>query len=318
MEESEKIGERVPCRRFRAGRSLPRDKTLIMGIVNLTPDSFSGGGGPIPSPAEAAETARRLVDEGADIVDFGAASSRPGAGLLGEAEEIRRLGDDVARFRADSDAPVSIDTYHPGAAALALDQGADVINDITALRGGWTGEENGPMIELAVRKEAAVVLMHMPAPPASMNAARSRDAFADVSSFLSRRAAAVVRAGVDPERVWLDPGFGFGKDFVGNRDLLSSLSGLADLGFPVLAGLSRKRMIGDALGLPAEERLEASLALAVIAALNGAAMVRVHDVKATARAVGMADALGFSSACRKIKADGKIKPAAGMGREGRA
>ncbi|MDR3078253.1 MAG: dihydropteroate synthase, partial [Planctomycetota bacterium] len=273
--------------RFRAGRSLPRNKTLIMGIVNLTPDSFSTGLGSAPSPAAAAEAALRLIDEGADLIDFGAESSRPGAVGLDEAEEIRRLGDVVARFRTRSEAPVSIDTYHAGAAALALEQGADIINDITALRGGWEGEESGPMAELAARERAAVILMHMPAPPAAMAAgAAYQDVVAEVSSFLSRRAERAIRAGVARDGIWLDPGFGFGKDFANNRELLLRLGGLTGLGFPVLAGLSRKRMIHDALGLPPGERLEASLALAVAAALNGAAMVRVHDVRATARAVG--------------------------------
>ncbi|MCC8189298.1 MAG: dihydropteroate synthase [Planctomycetes bacterium] len=279
---------------FRQGRPLPRHKTLIMGIVNLTPDSFSGGGQPLPNPAGAAERALAQLAAGADLVDLGAESSRPGATVLTPAEEIARLGDTVARIRAVSDAPLSVDTYHPETAAHALDQGADIINDITALRGGWTEADRHAtaMADLAAGSGAHVILMHMPAAPAVMQAAPAyRSVVTEVRHFLLERAAWAERRGIPRGHIWLDPGFGFGKTYHHNRELLRHLDALTATGFPVLAGLSRKRMIHDALGLAVDQRLEASVALAVIAAMNGAAMVRVHDVHATARAVAMADAI---------------------------
>jgi dihydropteroate synthase len=262
-----------------------------MGVVNLTPDSFSGAGRPAPRPAAAAEQALAMLDAGADLIDFGAESSRPGAEPIDAGLEIRRLGDVVALFRARSDAPVSVDTYHVETAARVLAQGADVINDITALRGGW-GAESPAMAALAAREGAKVALTHMPEPSRTMQEAPVYgDVVAETRDFLLERAEAAIRAGVAREDIWLDPGFGFGKTLAHNRELLLRLGELAGLGFPLLAGLSRKRLIGDALGLPQGERLEASLALAVLASWNGARIVRVHDAGETARAVGMADAM---------------------------
>ena len=280
---------------FRRAKPLPRGcKTLIMGIVNMTPDSFSGGGHPIPPPEEAAVAALAMLEAGADVVDIGAESSRPGAKTIDAAEEIRRLGDVVARIRTQTDAPISVDTYHPETAAHVLEQGVDIINDVTALRGGWDdADRNGAaMAELAAREGAHVILMHMPAPPAVMqDSPEYCDVVLEVKEFLLERAAFAMRAGVPGDRIWLDPGFGFGKTFHHNRELLLGLGEFAETGYSVAVGLSRKRMIADALGLPPGERLEASLALAVIASFTGADLVRVHDVRETARAVGMADAV---------------------------
>jgi dihydropteroate synthase len=264
-----------------------------MGIVNLSPDSFSGDG-TAPGPAEAAEAALELLEAGAAIVDFGAESSRPGAATISAEEEIRRLGDVVACFRSQSDAPISVDTRHVETAVRVLDQGADIVNDITALRGGWSAEDgrNPAMAELAAREEAIVILMHMPSSPAIMQEAPVyADVFVEVRDFLLRRAEWAAGVGVARENIWLDPGFGFGKNFEHNRELLLRLNEFAALGYPVLAGLSRKRVVADALALPRGERLEASLTLAVLAAWNGAAVVRVHDVRETAKAIGMADAI---------------------------
>ena len=280
---------------FHRARPLPvGSKTLIMGIVNLTPDSFSGGGKPALTPDGAALAALRMLETGADIVDFGAESTRPGATVVTPVEEMERLGDVVARVRARTDAPLSVDTYHPETAAYVLDQGADFINDVSALDGGWNGEKAGdcPMAAVAAERGAHLLLTHSPGPPATMqNQPEYGDVVGEVMRFLSERAALAERAGVDRARIWIDPGFGFGKTFAHNRELLLRLCELRALGYPLAVGLSRKRMIADALGLPPGERLEASLALAVIASLNGAAVVRVHDVKETARALGMADAI---------------------------
>ena len=280
--------------RFRRARPIPKGaKTLVMGIVNLTPDSFSGRNS-VPSPEQGAELALSLLASGADIVDIGAESSRPGAATLGAEEEMSRLGDVVARVRARTDAPISVDTYHRETAARVLEQGADIINDITALRGGWgrADRHNTEMAALVAAEGAHVVLMHMPAAPGAMqDSPEYHDVVAVVREFLQERIELAERAGIPGDRIWLDPGFGFGKDFRHNRELLLRLTAFAEMGFPVAVGLSRKRMIADALGLPPEERLEASLALAVIASLTGADMVRVHDVRETARAVAMADAV---------------------------
>ncbi len=277
---------------FPRAAPLPRNgKTLIMGIVNMTPDSFSGRNA-APSPGEAASLALRMIADGADMIDIGAESSRPGAEAITAEEEIGRLGDVVERLRAVTTAPLSVDTYHPETARRVLAQGADIINDIAALRCGWDGgDERGDMARIIADFGAHAILMHCPAPPPSMQEhIRYTDIVAEVRDFLLERAAFAERCGVQRDRVWIDPGFGFGKDFAGNRALLRSLSAFCGTGYPVLVGLSRKRMIADVLTLPPEERLEGSLALAVIAALGGARIIRTHDPLQTARAVAVADA----------------------------
>ncbi len=272
------------------------NKTLIMGIVNLTPDSFSGQGAQLPTPEEACDLALRLLAAGADIIDLGAESSRPGATLISAEEEITRLGDTVKRIRAQSDAPISIDTYHTDTIEYVLNQGADIINDISALRLGWEGTaattDNTRAAELIKKHSAHIILMHMPAAPGSMqNAPHYEDVCREVTEFLLARAAAAEAFGIARENIWLDPGYGFGKTFAHNRELLLRQAEFAGYGYPLAVGLSRKRMIADALGLAVGERMEASLTLAVLAAFNKAALIRVHDVRETARAVGMVDAL---------------------------
>lgn len=282
--------------RFRAAKPIdPRGRILVMGIVNLTPDSFSGGGAPAPSPEEACDKALGQLADGAAIVDFGAESTRPGSSPLLPNEELRRLGDVVRLLRTQTDAPISVDTYHVETARAVLDQGADIINDVTALKGFFSPDPDGDsgMGALAAREKAHVALMHSPAGPRNMqDTPRYQKVVGEVKAFLAARAAFAEEAGIGRSRIWLDPGFGFGKDFDHNCELLRRLGDVAALGYPVLAGLSRKRMIADALGLPPGERLEASLALAVMAAMHGAAIVRVHDVRETVRAVGMVAACG--------------------------
>lgn len=268
-------------------------KTLVMGIVNLTPDSFSGQNA-AQTPEAAVALSMEMLANGADIIDIGAESSRPGAQVLTAEEEILRLGDVVQRLRAATEAPISVDTYHSKTAAAMLRQGADIINDITALRGNWgpPGTQSSDMAKLVADSNAHIVLMHMPAAPADMQRnIEYHDVVAEVREFLQRQAEFALRAGIDKDSIWLDPGFGFGKDFRHNRDLLLHLGVIADLGYPVLAGLSRKRMIHDVLGLPPEDRLEGSLALAVIASLSGADILRVHDPLPTSRALAITDAI---------------------------
>lgn len=281
--------------RFPFAKPTPRGKkTLVMGILNMTPDSFSGKNA-AASTAEAVDLARRMLDDGADMIDVGAESSRPGARALTAAEEMSRLGNVVARLRERVDCPLSVDTYHPETAEFAMNQGADIINDITALRGGWSAGDsaNARMAETAAKTGAHVVLMHMPCSPMEMAEER---VYPDgvvrvVAGFLRERILFAEKMGVKRERLWLDPGFGFGKNFSQNRDLLLDLEQCRLDGLPLLVGLSRKRMVGDALNVGVEARLEGSLALAVIAATRGADAVRTHDVPETTKALAMTDAV---------------------------
>lgn len=277
--------------RFRRAAPLPKGvKTLVMGIVNCTPDSFSGTGERIPSPRAAADMALAMLASGADIVDFGAESTRPGASPVSAGEEMARLGDAVALTRAETEAPISVDTYHRETARFVLEQGADIINDITALK-GLDGAGNG-IAELAADEGAHLILTHMLGSPSDMqDRPMYDDVVTEVRESLLHQARLAKENGVDRERIWLDPGFGFGKSFAHNRTLLRSLPVLAATGYPIAVGLSRKRLIADALGLAVHDRMEASLALGVMAAAAGAALVRAHDAKETVRAIGMYDAI---------------------------
>ncbi len=279
---------------FPHARPIPkRTKTLVMGIVNLDPLSFSGIN-TVPAPDAAVRRALTLIGEGADLIDLGASSSRPGAEEIGPEVEMARLGEVVARLREVATIPISVDTRHPETAALVLKQGADIINDITALRGGWSRDchHEAAMAKIVAAAGAHVILMHMPAAPAAMQCSPEYgDVVEEVREFLLTRAGAAERAGIAGDKIWLDPGFGFGKTFRHNRELLLNLTAFADAGYPVAVGLSRKRLIADITPCPPEERLEGSLALAVIASLTGADLVRVHDVKATVKALAVADAM---------------------------
>lgn len=286
------------CWTFPHAAPVPKTaKTLIMGIVNMTPDSFSGRNA-APTPQEATELALRMIADGADMIDIGAESSRPGAETLTAAQEIARLGDAVALLRAATGVPISVDTYHPETAREVLRQGADIINDIAALRCGWDadGARRTEMAEAIAESGAHAVLMHMPAAPAQMQSQIAyTDIVTEVRDFLLERAAFAERNGIARERIWLDPGFGFGKDLSGNLALLRALPTFGESGYPLLVGMSRKRMIFDILGLPPAERLEGSLALAVIAAQSGAHIIRTHDPLPTSRAVRVADAVKNAS-----------------------
>ncbi|MCL4802604.1 MAG: dihydropteroate synthase [Burkholderiales bacterium] len=244
-----------------------------MGVVNVTPDSFSDGGRYLDADAAIAH-ARRLVDEGADIVDVGGESSRPGAAPVPAARELERIAP-VLEALAGGAVPVSVDTAKPEVMREAIGLGASMINDINALR--------APGAPAAVAgADVAVCLMHMRGEPRTMQEApRYADVVGEVCSFLAERAAAAVAAGIAPDRIVIDPGFGFGKTVAHNRALLRSLDALAALGYPVLAGLSRKSTLGRITGRPAGERLAASVAAALLAVERGARILRVHDVAGT-------------------------------------
>ena len=253
---------------------------MIMGVVNITPDSFSDGGRFL-EPAAAIEHARQLIAEGADILDLGAESSRPGAAAVVDAdEELRRLLP-VLRELRDAAVPVSVDTIKPEVMRVALSEGASMINDVNALRAPGA-------LEAVAGTDAAVCLMHMQGTPGTMQQHPSyADVVAEVQAFLRDRMEAVRAAGIPTERIGIDPGFGFGKTLEHNLELLRHLRDFAVLGVPVLAGWSRKSSLGKLTGKPAGERLAASIAAALIAAQNGAGILRVHDVAATRDALSV-------------------------------
>jgi dihydropteroate synthase len=244
-----------------------------MGVVNVTPDSFSDGGRFL-DPGRAIGHGRQLAEEGADILDIGGESTRPGAQPASAEEELARVLP-VLRGLRDLGIPVSVDTLKPQVMRRVLSEGADMINDVTALRAPGALE--------AVRDSACgLCLMHMQGEPRTMQIApRYRDVVAEVRAFLAERVRACEAAGVARERIVIDPGFGFGKNARHNLALLRALRELADLGVPVLAGLSRKSTLGKITGRAVQERLAASVAAALLAAERGAAILRVHDVAAT-------------------------------------
>jgi dihydropteroate synthase len=265
---------------LRCGRfELALDRPLVMGVVNVTPDSFYDGGRHA-DPQAAIAHARRLAEEGADLLDIGGESSRPGAAAVSAAAELGRIVP-VLDGLADLALPLSVDTTKPEVMRVALEHGAAMINDITAL--GAPGA-----IELLAASDAAVCLMHMQGEPRTMQTdPRYVDVVAEVRDYLAARVAVCVAAGIPPERIVLDPGFGFGKTVDHNLALLAHLDAIAALGCPVLAGWSRKSSLGRITGRPAEERLAGSVAAALIAVQRGARIVRVHDVAATRDALAV-------------------------------
>jgi dihydropteroate synthase len=262
-----------------------RPRALIMGIVNVTPDSFSDGGRYL-DPVAAVRQARALVTEGADLLDVGAESTRPGSPGVSAAEERERLLPVLERLLDGPPCPVSVDTTKPDVAESALALGAHMVNDITALA-------DGPALaELCAAHGAALTVMHMQGTPRTMQAnPRYDDLLGEVRGRLETAVAAAEAAGVAPESVCVDPGIGFGKTLAHNLTLLKRLDAFRALGKPILVGPSRKSFIGVLLDQPPAERLEGTLAACVMAVMAGAHIVRVHDVAAVRRAVRVAEAI---------------------------
>ncbi|MBU2118179.1 MAG: dihydropteroate synthase [Alphaproteobacteria bacterium] len=263
----------------------------VMGIVNVTPDSFSDGGR-LSSVEAAVAHGLRLVEQGADLLDVDGDSTRPGAEPVSEADEIARVAPVVAGLRAAWDGPISVDTMKPAVARAAVAAGATMWNDVTAL----TFSPDAPAVAADLGCE--VVLMHMQGAPQTMQTdPRYDDVVAEVRDALLARAGATMAAGVARDRIWLDPGIGFGKTAAHNLALTARLDALAATGFPVLYGASRKRTIQsvDPTATDPGDRLGGSLALALEAARNGAAIVRVHDVRETVQALKVQAALTRSS-----------------------
>lgn len=281
---------------FRCGpHRLPSDRPLLMGVVNLTPDSFSGDGLAC-APSTAIAHAYRQIEAGADLLDIGAESSRPGALPTSVEDELTRLIP-VLEGLDGCGVPLSVDTYKPEVMRAALAHGAAMINDIYALR------MPGALAAVA-DSDCALCLMHMRGEPLSMQEHPSYgNVVAEVQAFLAQRVAAAQEAGIASDRLVLDPGFGFGKTLVHNLELLRHLQTFSFAGLPVLAGISRKSMLGAITGRPVGDRLAASIAAALIAAQRGARILRVHDVAPTRDALAIWQAVesspgsGDSPAC---------------------
>jgi len=268
-----------------ADKVLHLDRPQVMGIVNITPDSFSDGGRYFDS-SRALAHALELVEEGADILDIGGESTRPGAAEVSVQEELDRVITIIEALAAEVPVPISIDTSKPEVMYEALRSGAGFLNDVRAL------QEPGAL-ETASKSDVPVCLMHMHGAPRTMqDDPHYDDVVADVEEFFRQRIAACEQAGIKRERILLDPGFGFGKTLEHNISLLSELERFQSLDCPLLVGMSRKRMIGTLLGdVPPDQRLYGSVSAAVVAAMKGAAIIRVHDVRPTVEALKVVTAI---------------------------
>ncbi len=257
-----------------------------MGIVNVTPDSFSDGG-EHDDPLDAAAWGRRLIAEGADIVDVGGESTRPGSAEVSIAEEFKRVRPVLTTLAADHAVAVSIDTRHAEIAEAGIEAGVVIVNDVSGFR-------DEAMVAVVANANVGVVVMHMLGEPKTMqDTPRYDDVVDEVRGYLDRHATRLIQAGVDSSRIAIDPGIGFGKTYEHNLEILRRLPEFGELGYPVLIGTSRKRFIGDATGVEiARERLGGSIAAAVWAVEHGADIVRVHDVAETVQALQMAGAIG--------------------------
>jgi dihydropteroate synthase len=256
----------------------------LMGVVNVTPDSFSDGGQFLDAEAAIAH-GEELAADGASILDVGGESTRPGAEAVSVEEELRRVEPVVAGL-AGLGVEVSIDTSKAAVAAAALDAGAAIVNDVTALRG------DPEMAALCAERGPVVILMHMLGNPRTMqDEPRYGDVVAEVKGFLAERLAAAAAAGVAEERVWLDPGIGFGKTAAHNFELLRRLGELRELGRPLVVGTSRKSFIGRADGSSVDERIGGTIASSVLAAAEGAGVLRIHDVAEVRQAIAVAEAI---------------------------
>lgn len=266
-----------------------RKRTYIMGILNVTPDSFSGDG-IYKNPELAVEKAKRMVAEGADIIDVGGESSRPFSKRISAEEELERVIPVIEELRKHIDVPISIDTYKPEVAEEAIKAGASIVNDIFGLR------KEG-MVDVVSRHKAYVIIMHMKGTPENMQINPTyHDVVAEILEFLEKQVNFAIENGIPKERIMIDPGIGFGKTVEHNLEIIRHLKEFKILGCPILIGVSRKSFIGKVLNLDVSERLEGTLAAVAASVLNGANIVRVHDVKENFRVCKMLDAIRFGFA----------------------
>lgn len=270
---------KIGNREFEIGK-----KVYVMGILNVTPDSFSDGGRFVRAE-RALRQAEQMIADGADIIDVGGESTRPGHTQISDEEEIERVAPVIRLIKERFDIPVSIDTYKSKVAKAALAAGADLLNDI------WGFLYDEKMAALAAEHDAAVCLMH------NRETAVYDDLMEEVKSDLGKCLAAAEKHGVKKEKIILDPGIGFGKTYEHNLEVMNHLEQICGMGYPVLLGASRKSMIGLALDLPVTEREEGTIATSVIAAMKGCDFVRVHDVRANVRALKMTEAIRKGGMC---------------------
>ena len=262
-----------------------REETGIMGIINVTPDSFSDGG-KYANVEAAVMRAKQMVADGADIIDIGGESSRPGAEPISANEECRRVVPVVQALAEQFQIPISVDTYKAEVAYEALSAGACVINDITALH----GDPN--MCQIVADAQAGVILMHMQGVPATMQKAPTyQNVVVEVHAWLTEVASQAVDRGIDSSRIMIDPGIGFGKTFDHNLEILHNLIQFRGIGYPLLVGVSRKKFIGQILDLPVHQREEGTAATVAWSIINGANVVRVHDVAKMKQVVQVIDAI---------------------------
>jgi dihydropteroate synthase len=265
---------------------LPLQKrTLIMGVINITPDSFFDGGR-YYDPERAIVRAKEMVEQGADIIDIGGESTRPGAEPVPEDIELSRVLPVIQRLVGEIETPISIDTYKSEVAARALREGAAMVNDIS----GFHFDPQMPQV--VAEFQVPAVIMHTAGRPKTMQQeAYYQELINDIIDYLEEAVRLGLAAGINQEKLFIDPGIGFGKALADNLSILRELPRFKTLGKPIMVGASRKSFIGKVLGLPLEERLEASLAVAAISIFNGANVIRTHDVKETRRVAGMVDAI---------------------------
>ena len=262
-----------------------KEETGIMGIINVTPDSFSDGG-KYANVEAAVMRAKQMVADGADIIDIGGESSRPGAEPISANEECRRVVPVVQALAEQFQIPISVDTYKAEVAYEALSAGACVINDITALH----GDPN--MCQILADAQAGVILMHMQGVPATMQKAPTyQNVVVEVHAWLTEVASQAVDRGIDSSRIMIDPGIGFGKTFDHNLEILRNLIQFRGIGYPLLVGVSRKKFIGQILDLPVHQREEGTAATVAWSIINGANVVRVHDVAKMKQVVQVIDAI---------------------------
>ncbi|CAN5575564.1 dihydropteroate synthase [soil metagenome] len=281
------MGQNIETRTFRVGDRTLGSGPVLMGILNVTPDSFSDGGDFL-DPKKAAEQTATMLDEGAQVIDVGGESTRPGSDPVSPDEELKRVLPAIQGILEDRpDTVISVDTYRAATAEAALDAGAGIINDVTALRG------DPALAEVVAESGCPVVLMHMLGEPKTMqHKPHYDDVVREVRDFLAERAAHAEDAGVAPDKIILDPGIGFGKTLEHNLTLLQNLDAIVELGYPVLMGASRKRFIGSITGVEeARDRISGTIATSVLAYERGATFFRVHDVRANREALELAGAI---------------------------
>lgn len=269
----------------RGNRLLLGQKTWLMGIINVTPDSFSDGGLYF-NKKKAVDRGLELAEEGANIIDIGGESTRPGSDFISTEEELMRTVPVISALRKKTDVLISVDTTKSEVAEAALGEGADIINDISSFR------FDPKMLSLAAQKDIPVILMHMKGTPKNMQLNPFyEDLLAEIRGFLEERIATAQAYGIKKEKIIIDPGIGFGKSFKDNLTLIKSLKFLEPIDRPILIGISRKSFIGKILSLPPQERTEGTIASAVLSIINGAHILRVHDVEAVKRAVLVTEAI---------------------------